>query len=159
MLLEINGGKMLLLSTAFGNFDEIPSIYTAEGEDISPPLRWQDFPQETKTFALICDDPDAPNKTWDHWLLYNIPRHACVLAPGVKQLPSGTFCLKNSWGNFAYGGPNPPSGMHRYYFTVYALKTVLQLKEDATKDDLKDAMRHQILDEAVLIGTYELKNK
>lgn len=150
---------MLLLSTAFGNFDEIPTLYTAEGEDISPPLRWQDVPEDTQTFALICEDPDAPKQTWDHWLLYNIPAHACVLAQGVKQLPKGTICLMNSWGKFEYGGPNPPSGMHRYYFTVYALKTVLQLKENATKEDLREAMQRNILAEASLIGTYELKNK
>lgn len=149
---------MKLLSTAFSNFDQIPVKYTAEGEDISPPLRWQDAPRGTKSFALICDDPDAPNATWDHWILYNIPPKMTVLAEGLERLPDGVHSCLNSWGNKGYGGPNPPSGNHRYFFRVYALDTILQLPEGSRKANLLHAMNGHILAEASLVGCYQLKH-
>lgn len=148
---------MKLLSSAFGNFETIPVQYTGEGDDISPPLRWQDIPAETRSLALICEDPDAPHGTWDHWLLYNIPPSVFVLAEGMKPLPHDIRSCLNSWGETGYGGPNPPSGKHRYFFTLYALDTVLQLPENATKANLLNAMRSHTLVEAVLVGCYARK--
>jgi len=148
---------MKLLSTAFANFEDIPIQHTGEGDDISPPLRWQEVPEGTRSLALICEDPDAPHNTWDHWIIYNIPPSISVLAEGIKQLPHGIQSCQNSWGEKGYGGPNPPSGKHRYFFTLYALDTVLQLPEDATKANLINAMRSHTLAEANLVGCYELK--
>jgi Raf kinase inhibitor-like YbhB/YbcL family protein len=149
---------MKLLSSAFGNFDSIPVKHTGEGEDISPPLRWQGVPDGTRSLALICEDPDAPHGTWDHWVLYNIPPSISVLAEGLKQLPHGIQSCRNSWGKTGYGGPNPPSGNHRYFFTLYALDTVLQLPEGATKANLINAMRGHTLAEAGLVGTYQRRH-
>ncbi len=148
---------MKLLSSAFGNFEAIPAKYTGEGEDVSPPLRWQEAPLDTRSFALICEDPDAPHGTWDHWLLYNIPPSINVLAEGMEQLPHGIQSCQNSWKKTGYGGPNPPSGKHRYFFTLYALDTVLQLPGNASKADLLSAMRSHTLAEATIVGTYQRK--
>jgi len=149
---------MLILSSAFSNFDTIPIKYTGEGDDISPPLRWQDVPRDTRSLALICEDPDAPHGTWDHWVIYNIPPSISVLSEGLKELPHGIRTCLNSWNNPGYGGPNPPSGTHRYFFILYALDTVLQLPEGSTKANLLNAMRGHILQEASLVGTYALKH-
>jgi Raf kinase inhibitor-like YbhB/YbcL family protein len=149
---------MKLISSAFGNFEPIPVKYTGEGEDLSPPLRWQDVPDGTRSLALICDDPDAPHNTWDHWILYNIPPTIGVLAEGTQELPYDIRSCKNSWGKTGYGGPLPPSGKHRYFFTLYALDTVLQFPEDATKENLLQAMQNHILAEASLVGVYESKH-
>jgi len=150
---------MKLISSAFENFDDIPIKYTAEGDDVSPPLRWQDAPSGTRSFALICDDPDAPHGTWDHWLLYNIPSSIGTLTEGLKDdFPHDIRSCLNSWGNKDYGGPNPPSGIHRYFFTLYALDTVLQLPDTAKKANLLNAMNDHILAEASLVGRYQLKN-
>ncbi|OJW50314.1 MAG: hypothetical protein BGO67_00075 [Alphaproteobacteria bacterium 41-28] len=151
---------MRLVSSAFENCDSIPIQYTGEGEDLSPPLRWQDVPHGTRSLALICDDPDAPNGTWDHWIIYNIPPDVGVLAEGIKDLPYGIQSGHNSWAKTGYGGPLPPSGKkHRYFFTLYALDTVLQLPKDVKKANLLKAMQRHILAEASLVGVYESKNK
>lgn len=150
---------MKIFSSAFGNFEDIPSQYTSEGPDISPPLRWQDVPEGTRSLALINDDPDAPHGTWDHWIIYNIPPTMNVLAEDIKELPHGIQSCPNSWGKNNYMGPNPPTGMHRYFFRLYALDTALQIPEGSTKTDLIKAMNSHILDEAVLIGHYELKHR
>lgn len=148
---------MKLFSSAFGNFEIIPIQYTGEGDDISPPLRWQDAPIGTRSLALICEDPDAPRGTWDHWLLYNIPPSIHVLPEGMKTLPHDIRSCPNSWGKTGYGGPNPPSGKHRYFFTLYALDTVLQLPENATKAHLLNAMQSHTLAEAIIVGCYAKK--
>ena len=150
---------MMLLSTAFENFEPIPVKYTAEGEDLSPPLRWQDVPEGTRSLALICEDPDAPHDTWDHWLIYNIPPSIEVLAEGLKELPHEIQSCPNSWGKTEYGGPNPPSGQHRYFFTLYALDTVLQFPEGATKTSLLKEIQSHLLAEATLVGVYKRKKK
>ncbi|MBY0292731.1 MAG: YbhB/YbcL family Raf kinase inhibitor-like protein [Alphaproteobacteria bacterium] len=150
---------MMLLSTAFENFESIPVKYTGEGEDLSPPLRWQDIPKGTRSLALICEDPDAPHGTWDHWLIYNIPPSIGVLAEGLKELPQGIQSFQNSWGKTGYGGPNPPSGQHRYFFTLYALDTVLQFSEGATKASLLKEIQAHTLEEATLVGVYQRKQK
>ncbi|HUX79975.1 MAG TPA: YbhB/YbcL family Raf kinase inhibitor-like protein [Alphaproteobacteria bacterium] len=150
---------MKLVSSAFGNFEPIPIKYTGEGEDLSPPLRWQDVPEGTRSLALICDDPDAPHGTWDHWVLYNIPPAIGVLGEGTVTPPHGIQSGTNSWGKTGYGGPLPPSGQHRYFFTLYALDTVLQLPEELTKGNLLQAMQGHILAEASLVGVYERQHK
>jgi Raf kinase inhibitor-like YbhB/YbcL family protein len=148
---------MKLLSTAFNNFDTIPVKYTAEGEDICPPLRWQDIPEGTRSFALVCEDPDAPGATWDHLVLYNIPPTMKVLPEGFNQLTQGIQSCLNSWGKKGYGGPNPPSGTHRYFFIVYALDTVLQLPDGARKVNLLKEMQGHVLAEASVVGVYQLQ--
>lgn len=151
---------MKLMSSAFGNFDQIPVQYTGEGEDVSPPLRWQDVPEGTRSLVLICEDPDAPHATWDHWILYNIPPSLSVLAEGLKEeLPQEVQSCLNSWGKIGYGGPNPPSGNHRYFFILYALDTVLHLSEGATKANLLNVMHGHTLAEATLVGCYERRHK
>lgn len=150
---------MKLLSSAFGNFDTIPTKYTGEGDDISPPLRWEGVPSGTRSLSLICEDPDAPHGTWDHWLLYNIPLSISVLAEGLSNLPHGIKSCLNSWGKIGYGGPNPPSGKHRYFFILYALDTVLQLPDNADKSHLLKAMQSHTLGEARLVGCYARKHK
>lgn len=149
---------MKLMSSAFENYDNIPVKYTAQGEDVSPPLRWQDIPDGTRSLVLICDDPDAPKGTWDHWLIYNIPTTIATLPEGLKDtLPHDIRSCRNSWEKNEYGGPNPPSGSHRYFFTLYALDTVLQLPDDTKKADLLKEMESHVLADANLVGLYERK--
>ncbi|APR99250.1 YbhB/YbcL family Raf kinase inhibitor-like protein [Pajaroellobacter abortibovis] len=146
---------MRLVSSVFQEGGEIPHQYTCVGEDISPPLSWTDVPQGVKTFVLICDDPDAPRHTWDHWLVYNIPSDARELAENVA-LESHKLGI-NSWKRQAYGGPCPPDGRHRYYFKLYALDTELSfeaLGRAPYKRDLEEAMEGHVLAEAVLMGRY-----
>ena len=149
---------MKILSSAFGSFDSIPSKYTTEGDNISPPLSWQDIPADTKSLALICEDPDAPMGTWDHWILYNIPPTVSELPEGLQTLQHGMQTNLNSWRKPGYGGPNPPSGSHRYFFILYALDTVLQLSSHSNKADLLKAIQGHILEETSLVGVYELKH-
>lgn len=146
---------MKLLSSAFADQESIPLKYTAQGEEVSPPLRWQDVPEGTRSLALICEDPDAPGGTYDHWLLYDIPPSVGVFSEGLKVLPHGVQSLLTSSGTRDYVGPNPPNGTHRYFFILYALDTVLQLSDTATKADLLKAMNGHILAEATLVGRYK----
>ena len=146
-----------LTSTAFAEGEPIPSKYTCDGEDISPPLQWRDVPEGTRSFALIADDPDAPRGTWDHWLLYNLPAEARNLPEGVPaeaELSDGSRHGQNSWSRLGYGGPCPPSGTHRYFFKLYALDTLLELDAGASKERLSQAMEGHVLAEAVLMGVY-----
>jgi len=145
-------------SSAFTEGERIPDKYTCVGEDISPPLSWSDAPEGTKSFALICDDPDAPMGTWDHWLLYNIPADSVGLTeriPTDESLSDGSIHGLNTWGNRNYGGPCPPPGdPHRYFFKLYALDTMLSLTSDVNKNSLENAMQGHILEEAHLMGTF-----
>jgi Raf kinase inhibitor-like YbhB/YbcL family protein len=152
---------MKLQSSAFSAGGEIPQKYTCEGGDTAPPLTWSGVPDQTKTLALIVDDPDAPDPeapkmTWVHWVLFDIPKSAGGLPEGGKPLPDGARDGKNDWKRTGYGGPCPPIGRHRYFFKLYALDTQLALK-DATKSELEAAMKGHILAQAELIGTYEKK--
>jgi Raf kinase inhibitor-like YbhB/YbcL family protein len=147
-------------SPAFQDEGMIPRTYTCDGEDISPPLEIGGVPLGTKSLALINDDPDAPGGTWVHWVMYNIPADTKKLpeqAPRKAKLPNGAFHGKTSWGGrkLGYGGPCPPSGIHRYFFKVYALDTVLDLKPGASKDELLSAMKGHILAEGQLMGRYQ----
>jgi Raf kinase inhibitor-like YbhB/YbcL family protein len=151
-----------LVSAAFAPQGEIPARYTCEGADISPPLAWSDAPEGTKSFALIVDDPDAPDPkaprmTWVHWVLYNLPATARALPEGVKSraLPPGTKEGRNDWKRTGYGGPCPPIGRHRYFHKLYALDAVLPDLGAPTKRELEKAMAKHIVARAELVGTYE----
>jgi Raf kinase inhibitor-like YbhB/YbcL family protein len=149
---------MELTSTAFKEGADIPKQHTGDGADLSPPLQWSGVPQGTKSYALICDDPDAPRGTWVHWVLFNLPAETHELGlgqPAVAQLPSGEKQGKNDFGKPGYGGPAPPRGKpHRYFFKLYALDTHLDLKEGATKQQVEQAMKGHILAQGQLMGKY-----
>lgn len=148
-----------ITSPAFLEGEPIPTKYTGEGPDVSPPLRWTDPGIATKAYALICDDPDAPVGTWVHWVIYNIPPEARELPEAVpvkEELPDGIRQGVNDFGNTGYGGPMPPPGKpHRYFFKLYALDTVVELPAQIAKKDLEKAMKGHILTEAKLMGTYQ----
>lgn len=157
------GGQAMafeLTSSAFAAGEAIPRKYTCDGDDISPPLAWGDPPAGTQSFALISDDPDAPVGTWVHWVLFNLPADARALpeaVPADADLADGSRHGNSSWRRPGYGGPCPPSGTHRYFFKLYALDTVLDLKAGASKDELLKAMEVHVLAEAELMGTYSRK--
>ena len=144
-------------SDAFAQGETIPQKYSCNGQDISPPLQWDDVPSDTQSLVLIMDDPDAPVGTWVHWVLYNLPAETRSLPEAIPpdiSLPDGSQHGKNSWGRFGYGGPCPPSGTHRYFFKLYALDTRLDLSAGASKEQLLDAMEGHILSQLELMGTY-----
>jgi len=148
-----------LTSPAFADGSEIPSVHTCEGRDISPPLEWSGAPAGTRSFALIVDDPDAPDPrapkmTWVHWVLCNLPAEASGLDEAAKSLPAGTLVGLNDWKRAGYGGPCPPVGRHRYIHKLYALDAVLTGLQQPTKTDVERAMQDHVLAEACLIGTY-----
>ena len=146
-----------MTSRAFTEGSVIPQKYTCDGEDVSPPLTWTGVPTGTRSLALICDDPDAPVGTWDHWVLYNIPGDAAGLPEGIPSDPildTGGVQGKNSWGRTGYGGPCPPSGTHRYFFKLFAMDTLLDLKSGATTSQLLEAMQGHILAQGELMGRY-----
>jgi Raf kinase inhibitor-like YbhB/YbcL family protein len=149
-------------STAFKHQGAIPRQYTCEGRDVSPPLSWSSVPADTKSLALIVDDPDAPDPaapkmTWVHWVLYNLPADSSGLPEGVKSndLPPGTREGANDWKRVGYGGPCPPIGRHRYFHKLYALDVVLPDLGHPTKARLEKAMDGHILATAELVGTYQ----
>jgi len=146
---------LLLTSSAFQHNAVIPAKYSCDDQNISPPISWQNAPEGTKSFVLIVDDPDAPAGTWDHWVLFNVPANTTSLPENVADLPNGTQVGKNSWGKTNYGGPCPPRGTHRYFFKLYALDTVLDLPEGATKQQIEVAMMNHVLADAELVGKYQ----
>lgn len=153
---------LTLSSTAFTHQGPIPKQYTCEGDDVSPSLAWTDPPAGTKSFALIVDDPDAPDPkaprmTWVHWVLYNLPATASSLPEAVTRasLPAGTKEGANDWRRTGYGGPCPPIGRHRYFHKLYALDAVLPDLKAPNKAALERAMDKHVLARAELIGTYE----
>jgi Raf kinase inhibitor-like YbhB/YbcL family protein len=146
-----------LTSPAFAPGEPIPTKYSCDGENISPPLQWSDPPQGTQSLALICDDPDAPIGTWVHWVLFNLPAEARSLVEAVPpdaERPDGSRHGENGWGRLDYGGPCPPSGTHRYVFKLYALDTMLDLEAGASKKQVLQAMEGHILTETELMGVY-----
>ena len=148
---------MQLTSKAFKEGGAIPKKYTCEGGDVSPPLEWTSVPDEAMTLALISDDPDASNGVWVHWVLYNIPAHIMEIPenlPREGQLENGTMQGQNDFKKIGYGGPCPPSGIHRYVFKIYALDKELDLAPGATNKQLLQAMEGHILDRAQFLGTY-----
>jgi Raf kinase inhibitor-like YbhB/YbcL family protein len=156
--------SLTLSSPAFAPAGEIPTRYTCEGDDVSPPLAWSAPPAGSKSFALIVDDPDAPDPkapktTWVHWVLYNLPPAADGLPEGVatRALPAGTREGLNDWRRTGYGGPCPPIGRHRYFHKLYALDIALPELGGSSKAALERAMQGHILAQAELIGTYAKK--
>jgi hypothetical protein len=144
-------------SSVFQESGMIPAKYTCDGDDLSPPLDWTGIPPGTKSLALISDDPDAPVGTWVHWVMWNIPSDVNGLAEDVPpnpQLPDGSRQGISDFRRPGYGGPCPPSGVHRYYFKVYALDTMLDLPSSTRKADLLKAMKGHILAEGQLMGKY-----
>ena len=151
-----------ITSSAFQPNGSIPSLYTCEGKDISPPLAWSAAPANTKSFALIVDDPDAPDpakpqRVYVHWVVYNLPATATTLAENAskKGMPKGAVQGKNDWGKTEYGGPCPPIGRHRYFFKIYALDTELVGLSSPSKADLENAIKGHVLDTGEVIGTYQ----
>lgn len=150
-------------SPAFANNGSIPPRYTSEGKNISPPLEWSDVPAQAKSLALIIDDPDAPDprapqRTWVHWVLYNIPAETRALPEDATKhgVPAGTRQGLNDWSRTGYGGPSPPIGRHRYFHKLFALDAVLADLGHPTKAQLLKAMKGHVLAEGQLIGTYEM---
>jgi Raf kinase inhibitor-like YbhB/YbcL family protein len=158
---------MKLSSAAFAANQRIPTKHTGEGSDVSPPLAWESAPPETKSFALICDDPDAMSvagKVWVHWVIWNIPGRAGGLPENVARTETVSALGDarqgmNTWPRLGYNGPMPPPGhgVHHYYFKLYALDTTLNLPAKATKKQLEEAMQKRVLAQAELVGTYERK--
>ena len=150
---------LTLTSTAFDAGGPIPPIYTCEGNDISPPLAWSGAPAGTKSYALIVDDPDAPDpaapqRTWVHWVVYNLGPEVSMLEQAGRHSPSGSLDGLNDWKRAGYGGPCPPIGRHRYFFKLYALDAMLPDLKQPTKQQLEKAMEKHVLAKAELIGTY-----
>ena len=153
---------MKIASTAFANDAAIPSRYTCDGNDVSPPLEWTGAPGGTRSFALVVEDPDAPDPqaptmTWVHWVLYDVPAAVKGLPEAVREVPPGTLHGLNDWKRTGYGGPCPPIGRHRYFFRLYALDAVLPDLHRPTRDALAKAMQGHVLAEATLVGTYQKK--
>lgn len=153
---------LTLESPVFSDNGEIPAVYTCEGEDIAPPLRWRGVPEGAKSLVLIVDDPDAPDPkapkmTWVHWVLVNIPAKSDGLPEGAKSkdLPEGTEEGLNDWKRSGYGGPCPPIGRHRYFHKLYALDTQLEGLKRPTKAQVEQAMKGHVIAKTELIGTYQ----
>lgn len=153
---------MQITSTAFEDGGTIPQEFTGEGADHSPPLELEDVPGEAETLALIVDDPDAPSKTWVHWLIWNIPADRAAIPAGVpatETVPDlgGARQGLNDFDEIGYGGPLPPPGhgVHHYRFTVYALRHELDLEPGVERDELEEALEGNVLQAAQLTGTYE----
>jgi Raf kinase inhibitor-like YbhB/YbcL family protein len=154
--------SMTIRSPSFTHNHMIPARHTCDGADVSPPLAWSGVPAGAKSLALIVDDPDAPDpaapeRTFVHWVLYNIPPDIAGLEEGAAPdaLPIGTLQGINDWSGKAYGGPCPPIGKHRYFFKLYALNTTLPHLKHPTKASLEDAMQGHVLGHAELIGLYQ----
>jgi Raf kinase inhibitor-like YbhB/YbcL family protein len=151
---------MTILSPAFADHAPIPEPYTCDGDDAAPPIGWSAPPPHTASFALIVDDPDAPDpaapkRTFVHWVVYDIPASVTELGEGDAALPDGAREGRNDGGGVGYMGPCPPIGRHRYFFKLYALDTVLGDLGTPSKADLERAMEGHVIERAQLVGTYE----
>ena len=148
-----SGGKttMHISSPAFEPGGEIPALYTCDGEDIAPPLKWTEVPKEAKSLALVCEDPDAPVGTWLHWLVVNLPPD-CEGLPEGGRLPEGAVQIVNDFGRPSYGGPCPPSGTHRYFFKLFALD-VPELN-GLTRENFAGELLGHALGTAEVMGRY-----
>lgn len=151
---------MNLTSSAFKSGDTIPNEYTCDGANISPPLTWMGVPPDTAAFALIVDDPDAPNGVFSHWVLYNISSERRAVEEGISPGDAADLANvgRNDFGHQRYEGPCPPTGpAHIYYFRLYALDVTLELPAGATRAQLLDAMQGHILTHTELMGSYSRK--
>ena len=152
-----NKDNMILKSNSFGANQEIPEKYTCSGSDTSPHLAWEDVPTNTKSFALIVDDPDAPHKPWTHWVIFNIPSKLKEIFEGQDIDKFGAKPGLNDFGTTKYGGPCPPKkgGYHRYFFKLYALDAELKMAFAPTKEQVLEAMKGHVLGQAELIGRFK----
>jgi Raf kinase inhibitor-like YbhB/YbcL family protein len=152
------GKSLQVTSPSFDEGQDIPAVHACDGRNISPALKWSGAPKETRGFALICDDPDAPGGTWVHWVLYGLPASVTELpenVPPVETPSVGGLNGINSFNHLGYGGPCPPPGKpHHYHFRIYALDADVGLKPKASRADLDKAMKGHILAEGELMGTY-----
>ena len=151
-----------ITSSAFAHTGSIPTLHTCEGQNVSPPLKWAGAPAGTRSFALIVDDPDAPDpqapkRVWVHWVLYNLPADSDSLVADVAadELPAGTKQGLNDWKRIGYAGPCPPIGRHRYFHKLYALGIELPDLATPAKAELEKSMVWHILARAELVGTYQ----
>ena len=151
--------QFFLSSASFRNGQPMPAKHTCEGIDASPALKWEGAPTGTKSFALICDDPDAPGGSWVHWVIYEIPANTKELPEGVAKSDAAAGARQgmNDFGKVGYGGPCPPRGhgLHHYHFRLYALDTDLNLAARVTRRQLEAAMKGHILGQTELVGTYQ----
>ena len=148
------GATMKITSSAFHEGGNIPSKFTCDGSDTSPPLQITGVPSEAKSLVLIADDPDAPSGLFTHWLIWNIPPQTNSISEGSapKDVP-GT----NDFGKSGYKGPCPPPGTHRYSFKIYALDRELDLRGGAKRSQLDAAMKGHVVAQGVLVGRYARK--
>lgn len=149
----------MLIESVFEDEEFIPSKYTCDGENVSPPLKFLEVPQDAQSLVLIVDDPDAPRGTFDHWIIWNLPPHLKELSEGAKEIkrlsPSPSQGI-NGFKKSFYQGPCPPAGKpHHYHFKLYALDSQLSLKEGSTKQEVENAMKGHIIDQAELVGIYQ----
>ena len=154
--------SLTLTSTAFTDGEAIPLRHTADGENISPPLSWAGAPANAKSLVLTLEDPDAPDpdapeRIWTHWVLYDLPTRDSGLRQDAASadLPPGTKEGLNDWGKTGYGGPQPPTGRHRYFFRLHALDVVLPELNHPDRTRLEEAMQGHVLASASLLGTYQ----
>lgn len=140
-----------LTSPAFVDGTAIPSAYTCDGKNVHPELQILGVPEGTKSLALIVDDPDSPTGTWDHWIVFNIPATTTLIEEGKS---TGGVEGVTTFGTTGYGGPCPGQGEHHYQFKLYALDTMLDLQEGATKQAVEQSMQGHILAETKLVGLY-----
>ena len=143
---------MKISSPSFENLSNIPHEYTCDGEDISPPLEFKGVPEETTSLALIVDDPDAPGKIWTHWMVFNINPHTTHVQE--DSVPDEGIEAMTDFGHVGYGGPCPPSGIHKYRFRLFALNIRLELDEDVSKQEIERFMEGHIIEKAELTGLY-----
>lgn len=150
--------SLQLTSRAFKNEGTIPDKYSKQGGNISPPLAWTGVPEDTRSLVLIVDDPDAPSGLFDHWLVYGITPETTALDENVSanpELTNGARQGQNGFGDVGYGGPQPPSGTHRYFFHLYALDTDSDMPAGLTRQELDGAIHGHIIEEAQLMGRYQ----
>jgi Raf kinase inhibitor-like YbhB/YbcL family protein len=154
--------SLTLRSDAFEEGGTIPDKHSREGGNISPRLSWSGAPEGTRSLALIVDDPDAPSGVFVHWLLYGIPPSLSGLEenlPANEALRDGMRQGRNGFGDIGYGGPQPPSGTHRYFFHFYALDAALDLRPGVRREELDKAMKGHVLEEAKLMGRFESRKR
>ena len=153
--------QMQLTSTAFAEGAAIPAQHTCDAKNVSPPLKWSGVPAGAKSLVVIVDDPDAPSGTWVHWVLYDLAATTTELPEDVAKsqyVAGGARQGLNDFRHLGYGGPCPPPGKaHRYFFKLYALDTMLELKPGLTKKDIEAAMEKHLLAQGQLMGTYQRK--
>jgi Raf kinase inhibitor-like YbhB/YbcL family protein len=152
--------EIKITSPAFEEGGLIPKKYTCDGNNVSPPLKWDFVPRGTESIAIIYEDPDAPSGTWMHWILFNLPAECRELAenlPDDETLPDGTRQGINDFGSIGYSGPCPPWGIHRYFFKIFALDCTLDIVHLVDKDILNLAMGDHILATGQLMGRYQRK--